>query len=374
MKILVISDYLDELSSRPEAEIFMGLAREGLDVTIMTFPESPHIPAFERAGARVIPYHPKTKFDKDAPGIIRAELLRGGYDILQMYNSRAYFSGLKAAKGLPVKVIFYRGSIMNIHWYDPTVYVKYFHPRVDAIICNTKAVEDRFRQQAPPWIRKTFVTINKGHDPEWYAHVEPADLKKYGVNEVDFVFTCVANAQPVKGIAYLLRAMALLPRNLKLTLLLVGRNMDTEEFRTLAAQSGYEDRIHFVGYSKEVLSIDLASDVLVCPSTGAESLTKAVVEAMFLGIAPIITNIPGNKYLVEHSGTGLVVPPKNAKALADAMYAVYRKPEWAHAMGHKAKERVKITLNTRKTVAEMREFYTDLVSGKNEYRTKRSMF
>lgn len=373
LKILVISDYRDVLSSRPEAEIFIGLAKKGWSVTIMTFPEAPYIHKFEQAGIRVIPYHPTSKFDSDAVRRIRRELIDGQYDIFQMYNSRAYFNGLKAAKGLPVKVVFYRGSMMNLHWYDPTIYLKYFHPRVDAIICNSKSTEDRILKQAVLPIRKRIVTINKGHNPDWYAGVRPADLSKYGVKPDGFVFICVANAQPVKGIAYLLKAMGMLPPGLNLSLLLVGRNMDTPEFKSLAQQSGYEDRIHFIGFSKEVLALDLASDVLICPSIGAEALTKAVVEAMFLGVAPIITNIPGNRYMVEHSKTGLVVSPKNPKALADAMTAVYRKPEWAHAMGHKAQERIKETLHTDKTVAEMSEFYKDLASGKNEYTTKRTM-
>ncbi len=374
LKILVISDYRDELSSRPEAEIFIGLAEKGWDITVMTFADAPYIKNFEEVGIRVIPFHPTSKFDGDAVKRIRKELIEGQYDIFQMYNSRAYLNGLKAARGLPVKVVFYRGSMMNLHWYDPTIYLKYFHPRVDAIVCNSKSTEDRIRKQAVLPIRKKIVTINKGHNPGWYAGIKPADLSKYGVKSGEFVFTCVANAQPVKGIAYLLKAMALLPRGLNLSLLLVGRNMDTPEFKALAEQSGYVDRIHFVGFSKDVLAIDRSSDVLICPSTGAESLTKAIVEAMFLGVAPIITNIPGNKYMVEHSKTGLVVPPENPKALADAMTAVYRKPEWAHAMGHNAQVRIKETLNIDKTVEEMSEFYKDLVSGRGEYTTKRTMF
>lgn len=372
-KILVISDYRDVNSARPEAEIFIGLARRGWPVTVMTYADAAYIPRFEEMGVRVIPFHPPSKFDAESVERIRSELIDGAYDILQLYNSKAYFTGLKAAKGLSVKVVFYRGTQMNIHWYDPTLYLKYFHPRVDAIVCNSQSVEVRFRRQSVWPIRKKIVTINKGHHPDWYADVEPADLSRFGVPPDDFVFVCVANAQPVKGIAVLLEAMSLLPPDLNLSLLLVGRNMDTPEFRALAEKSGYADRIRFVGYSREVLAIDRAADVLICPSLGAESLTKAVVEAMFLGVAPLITNIPGNKYLVEHSKTGLVVPPKNAAALAEAMTAVYRKPEWAHAMGGRAQERINQTLHTDKTVGEMAEFYEDLASGDNRYQTKRKM-
>src|SRR6056297_3271256 len=148
VKILVISNYRNTTSARPEAEIFIGLAEMGFEIEIMTYGDSPYAKKFDQAGIKVIDFHPENKFDSAAVAFIRDHLLAGEHDILQMFNSKAYFNGIRASKGLPVKVVMYRGTQANIHWYDLALYTKYFHPRVDKVICNSRSVEDEFNRQS----------------------------------------------------------------------------------------------------------------------------------------------------------------------------------------------------------------------------------
>lgn len=56
-----------------------------------------------------------------------------------------------------------------------------------------------------------------------------------------------------------------------------------------------------------------ASDAFVLSSLYGEATTKAVIEAMSLGICPLITDIPGNKGLVIHEECGLVFLQKIQK-------------------------------------------------------------
>ncbi len=370
IKILVISNYRSTIGVRPEAEIFIGLAKRGFAVDIMTFGDAEYVPLFRDAGINVIDFHPEKKFDAEAVAIIRKHLLEGQHDILQMYNSKAYINGIRAAKGLPVKVVLYRGYQGNLHWYDPSVYLKYFHPRVDKIICNSIGVEEEFRKQLFFDADKKIVTINKGHMLRWYDHVESADLSVFGVKPGGFVFTCIANARRMKGVIYMMQAMKLLSPDLDIYLLMVGKGLETPEFRKMADESGYGERIIFTDFQPNPLEIDKASDVFVSTSIFGESITKSVIEAMAVGTAPIVTSIPGNKYLVEHARSGLVVPPKNPQALADAMFLLYEKKSWVEELGAAARERIDEKLNTDKTIVEYADFYTDLVSGNNTCKTK----
>ncbi len=369
-KVLVVSDYRPTVGARPEAEIFMGLARAGFSVTVMTYADAALIPAMQNAGIRIIDFHPEKKFDKEATARIRKELIDGGYHILQLYNSKAYLAGIPAAKGLPVKVVLYRGYQGNLRLLEPGLYFKYFHPRVAKIICNNIGVEEEFRK-VPffNWERK-LVTINKGHRPEWYSTVPPADLSPFGVKPESFVLTFIGNVRRMKGLRYLLQAMALLPKGLDLHLLLVGMGMDGSAFRKMAAQSGYGERIHFTGFLPNPLEIDRASDAFVMPSIFGESLTKAVVEAMGVGTAPIVTDIPGNKRLIVHGQSGLMVPPRDARALADAMVQLYSNREATRRMGLEAQKRMAEVLHTERTIAEYAAFYTDLANGHDAYRSK----
>jgi len=369
-KILVISNYRSTIGVRPEAEIFIGLARLGFDVEIMTYGDAEYVSAFREAGIKVIDFHPSRKFDRKAVAMIRERLVDGGHNILQMYNSKAYFNGLRAAKRLPVKVVFYRGTQANIHWYDPTLYLKYFHPRVDKVICNSLSVEEEFKTQAKFIDKNKFITINKGHRPAWYEGIEPADLRTFGVKSGSFVFVTIANARRVKGVIYLMKAINLLPPGMDIYVLLVGRGLETPEFRKLADQSSYGDRIIFTGFQPNPLEIDRACDVAILTSISAESLTKSVIEAMGVGTTPLITNIPGNLYLLEHAKSGLLVPPKNPQALADAMLLLFEKKTWCTEMGEAARERLTSKLHIDRTISEYAEFYSDLITENPVYKSK----
>ncbi|MFT6174844.1 MAG: hypothetical protein ACJAY4_001066, partial [Cryomorphaceae bacterium] len=146
-KILVISNYRSTVTVRPEAEIFIGLAKKGWEIDVMTYGDSPYVKNFKEAGVNVIDFHPEKKFDPKAVEKIRKHLIDEKIDILQLYNSKASSNGIKATKGLDVKIVLYRGYQGNLHWYDPSLYTKYYHPRVDKIICNSIGVEEEFRKQ-----------------------------------------------------------------------------------------------------------------------------------------------------------------------------------------------------------------------------------
>ncbi len=369
VKVLVISNYRNTTSARPEAEIFIGLAKRGFEIEIMTFGDAPYVKRFEEAGIKVIDFHPEKKFDSAAVAFIRDHLLEGKHDVLQLFNSKAYFNGIRAVKGLPVKLVMYRGTQANIHWYDLALYTKYFHPRVDKVICNSRSVEDEFNKQSLIDRKSKFVTINKGHNPDWYKDVVAADLSPYKKTADTFVITCVANARRVKGVKYLIEAMGHLQKGLDISLLLVGNGLDTEAFKNLANQTGYANQIFFAGFRKDALELVKASNAFAMPSIGAESLTKAVVEAMHLGTAPIITAIPGNKNMVEHGKTGFLIPIKSPAAFAEAIKALHDKPTWQKEIGENAQARIAEILDTNRTVKEYELFYTRLARGGEPFKT-----
>ena len=197
IKVLVISDYRNMLSARPEAEIFIRLQSQGVDVTIMTFGDAEYIKRFEANGIKVIPFHPTKKMSRQTVKFIREELIHGQYDILHLFNSEAIINGIKAANKLPVKVILYRGVSVNVHWYDPTAYWKYLHPRVDKIICVSEKVRENLNRNLFFDKNKT-VTILKGHSLDWYNDVKPADLQPLNIPLNAFVVVNVAAARPMK--------------------------------------------------------------------------------------------------------------------------------------------------------------------------------
>lgn len=109
IKILVISNWNHFVATRPEAEEFLALDRKEFEVTVMTYKGSVYADIFEQRGYRVIDFQPESKFDRRGIAFIRNELIAGKYDILQLFTSKAITAGIFAARGLPVKVVLYRG-------------------------------------------------------------------------------------------------------------------------------------------------------------------------------------------------------------------------------------------------------------------------
>ena len=366
IKILVISDYNAYHTVRPEAELFIGLAKKGFDVNIMTYGDSEYAKIFREHGIHVIDYHPNKKFSRKATQIIRNELKKGKYDVLHMFNSRASIVGIRAAKGIPVKIALYRGFTGHIHWYDPSILLKYFHPRVDRIVCNSIGVKQLFDRQ--PFFNKTkAVAINKGHRTSWYSNVESKNVRaELGIPNDALLLVNVSRNHPMKGIPYLMKAMSELPVDANVHLLMIGKELDTPENLKLLSEEA-KKKVHFMGYRKDALSIVATSDAFVLSSLYGESITKAVIEAMSLSVAPLITDIPGNIELVENGVNGLVVPKENPKAMADAILKLEADRNMCKEYGLKAKEHIDTKLGIDRTIELYTKLYEDMVGrGLNE--------
>ncbi|NJO87201.1 MAG: hypothetical protein HC821_04180 [Lewinella sp.] len=119
--VLIISSYTSPLNAvRPEGRLFVGLVQDhGWQVSLMTQDGGPYTAEMKAAGVRIIDFHPEKKWSRAAVARIKAELEEGRYDLLHLYNNIAIVNGLRAARGLSVKVVTYRGYTGNIHWWNP---------------------------------------------------------------------------------------------------------------------------------------------------------------------------------------------------------------------------------------------------------------
>ncbi len=362
MKILVISNYRETVSVRPEAELFIGLKKLGVDVEIMTYGDAEYCKKFKAAGIRVIDFHPEKKLDKKEINRIKTELINGQHDILHLFNSKAIINGIQAAKKLPVKIVLYRGYTGNINWFDPTAYFKYLHPKVDKIWCIARSIEEHIRRQKL-FKKNVPTTINKGHDLNWYNNIN--SINRNGLENIpadEFWVINVANNRTMKGISYLLNSMNHIPKELPINLLLVGNKLGNKKNIELINYFPNKNKIYFLGYRTDVLNIVKASDAFILSSIKGEATTKAVIEAMALGVPPIITDIPGNKNLVVNNESGLIVSTKNPKAIADAILKLYHDKKLRIMLGNGAKNRIEEKFNIKTTIVEIKLMYEKLIA------------
>ncbi|SEC60890.1 glycosyltransferase family 4 protein [Terriglobus roseus] len=107
----------------------------------------------------------------------------------------------------------------------------------------------------------------------------------------------------------------------KAHLYLVGDGPERTLFEDLVSRSPYSARIHFEGWTSEPQKYMLGCDVFVLASR-RESLGLVLLEARHAGCAIIATDVDGIPEALDHGSAGLLVPPENVEALAQALLKV----------------------------------------------------
>jgi glycosyltransferase involved in cell wall biosynthesis len=358
-RLLCISSHGDTLNSvRPEAEIFVGLAKAGVSVTVMTEGDSVYAGRMRDAGITLVDFTPRSKISPVAIRFIRRYLREHAIDIVYTFNNMAIANTAFAAIGLPVKVVTYRGQTGNISRWDPAAYLTHLHPRVDYIVCVSRATRDDLRTQ----VRRpeNVVAIYKGHDLSWYQDT-PCNLQIFGIPESAFVVVSVANNRPRKGVPTFIRAAGLVPSDIPAWWLLVGSGMDAPEIQKLVESSPARDRIILTGHRRDAPAIVAACQVSVLASLKREGLPKTVIEAMVYGVPPVVSDTGGSAELLVDGESGIVVQPGDAGAIAKAVEDLYRNPARRERMGSAARTRIAEHFNVNQTVAKHHDFFLKIL-------------
>lgn len=148
----------------------------------------------------------------------------------------------------------------------------------------------------------------------------------------------VANLIPEKGVEHLLRAVARLPARAAHTSI-VGDGPEAVHLQRCAEDLGVAGRTAFLGLRDDVAELLRDTDVFVHPATWAEAFGLTIVEAMATGCAVIASRIGAIPELVEDGTSGLLVPPGDDVALANALTALLEDPAARARIGRAARQR-----------------------------------
>jgi glycosyltransferase involved in cell wall biosynthesis len=122
-----------------------------------------------------------------------------------------------------------------------------------------------------------------------------------------------------KNHALLIRAFALLRREQRARLMIVGEGECRGELIALAAAEGVADDVLLPGFRREPWPLVATADLFVL-SSDYEGFGNVLIEAMRLGVRVVTTNCPsGPAEIIDHGRYGQLVPPQDAAALAEGM-------------------------------------------------------
>lgn len=150
--------------------------------------------------------------------------------------------------------------------------------------------------------------------------------KEYGLKDKKVVLY-VGKIMPHKGVEYLIQAAP----QINAEVLIVGGGEATESLKQLATRVGAQN-VRFLGYFNKDRALDLPklyrrANVTVVPSVESEGIPMSAVESLAAGTPVVGTPKGGVTDAVRHEKTGLIVRPRSAKAIAEAVNRILDNPK-----------------------------------------------
>lgn len=174
----------------------------------------------------------------------------------------------------------------------------------------------------------------------------------------------IANIRVAKGHQYLLEAFnRIAPHVPQACLLICGFAGDHDLMKTLqrlAAAGGAAGRVRFMNSRNDIPEMLHALDVVVSPSL-SEGFSNAILEAMAAGKPVIATRVGGSPEQIIDGVTGLLVPPQDAGAIAQALLRLLRSPGLRREMGTAAQRHVQENFSVAIMTRNHTRLYDDLL-------------
>ena len=223
-----------------------------------------------------------------------------------------------------------------------------------AVVCNDygrRILLERNGQQFAPKVRLLY----HGLDLDRYSPGE--DGQRDGRT-----ILAVGRLTEQKGFHYLVEACRLLrERGVVFRCRIVGGDGDVAgRIRAAVASAGLEDQVELAGFQRPEAIIPLyrSAALLAAPTVLArrgetDGLPNAVLEAMACGLPVVGSSAAGIPEAVEEGRTGLLVPPDDAAALADALQRLLQDAELRRRIGAAAREEATRRFDVRNNVAAL---------------------
>lgn len=317
------------------------------------------------AGLEVVHFRPSRDYDLRTAFALARLIDERKPDVLQAHHPKAHAMCLIAkalAKHKPVFVFTRRVSHPIIKGFFAKL--KYTHGSIDGVI----AVADSVRAQlvayglAPDRVR----TIYSGTDPARFSPRPPdaGIMKELAITAGVPVLMLVGNFSEHKGQHILIKAAAeLRARGLDFVVVFAGRNTDSAALKGLFTAAGLPLSMgRFLGLRDDVEKLLTVASVSVNSAIKGEALSGSIRESLAMGVPAVAGNISGNSEIVKDGETGLLYPPGDHAALAEALWKVLKDPALREKFSARSVEFVRAGFTTKVMGARTLEYYRELIA------------
>lgn len=238
--------------------------------------------------------------------------------------------------------------------------------RTDRIVVVSREIQ-RTLQRYQRLDSGKFSVIYPGIDPDSWKRAEGGDIERMRRElglEGRCVITAVGRLSPRKAHRFLMDAMpAIVERVPHAKLLIAGDGPLRKELEQRAAKLGLEQHVSLLGGRSDVRELLSLTDVFALPSLG-EGSPVVLMEAAFVGVASVATDVGGVSEVVEDGVTGLIVPPGSSEALALAITALLEDRKRTSAMALAAQDRAHRLFTVERMVRATEREYLQAVGSR----------
>ncbi|HYW69293.1 MAG TPA: glycosyltransferase family 4 protein [bacterium] len=235
------------------------------------------------------------------------------------------------------------------------------------LLDRTIAVSELSRDQLidhygiPP---ERIVAIRNGIDVAGFDEdIDESGVRaELGFSDDDSIALLIGRFAARKGHTFALRALtSAMERVSGLRMIFAGDGELEEELKAEARELGLADRVLFAGFRRDVPRLLAASDALILPSE-SECLPLVILEAMAARRPVIATDVGGISEAVEDGRTGLLVKPRDAVGLSDALVEVLGDRERGRSMGLEGRRKVEAEFSLEACAAAVFDVYSELLA------------
>jgi glycosyltransferase involved in cell wall biosynthesis len=201
--------------------------------------------------------------------------------------------------------------------------------------------------------RSKCTTIYNGIDFSDFCNTEKrAEIRqKLNLDSLDVMLLSTGNLTEVKGHTYLISAVArLIEKGLRVKCFIAGQGMLENNLSAQIKKMGLSNSVKLLGYRNDVADLLNACDLFCMPSLN-EALGYSLIEAMAVGKPVVASDVGGIPEVISHGKEGLLVKPKDAKALSDTIERFLSDPSLMNQFGRNAMQKVK----SRFSIGRMQE-------------------
>lgn len=326
--------------------LLRGLIERGHKIGLVCQPGTLLEQRAKELGARVFPHATRAGLEIYSFFCLWKILRQARPEILAFNTPRLILPGNLASRFVSVRTrIMFRRVNFPLRR-NPISRLKY-NWGIDCIVAISESIRSQLQACGVP--PRRIRTVYEGMDLSLFAP------RIHGVPRPEgqpVVAGTLAHLSPEKGLRYLIEAAAMIPDvRSRMRFIIVGDGQCRQALEDQVREHQLQDCFTFTGFQDRPGQYLASFDMFVLPSL-SEGLSSSILSAMATALPVVATNVGGIPELIRHGENGLLVPPADPVALAEAVQYLADHPEESMQMGLRGRARMERQFTLERKISE----------------------